>query len=154
MSKKVKPIPDGYNTVTPYLIVKGAKEALEFYKKAFGATSVLAMNRPDGKIAHAEFRVGNSVIMMTEESPEMGTKSPLSLGGSPVSLHLYVEDVDSFFDRAVKAGATVIKPIENQFYGDRAGMVKDPFGHSWCISTHVEDLSVEEIYKRMPAMKK
>ena len=148
-TSKVRPVPEGYHTVTPYLCIKGAAEALEFYKKAFGATELMRMPQADGRIGHAEIRIGDSHVMLADESPEMGFRSPKTLGGSPVTLALYVENVDAFIERAVKAGAKPTRPIENQFYGDRAGSVKDPFGHSWHISTHIEDLSPEEMKREI-----
>ena len=151
MTKKVSPIPEGYHTVTPYLIIKGAAAALEFYKKAFGATEVVRMAQPDGKIGHAEIRIGDSMIMLADEFPEMDALSPQSRGGTPVSLHLYVEDVDKVFNQAVAAGATVKRPLADQFYGDRTGGLADPYGHSWYVATHKEDLSPEEIKKRAAA---
>ncbi len=150
--RKVKPIPDGYHTVTPYLIVKGAAAALEFYKKAFGATQTVRMDAPGGKVGHAEIRIGDSVIMMADESVEMDARSPQSLGGSPVSILLYVEDVDARVKQAVSAGATIRGAVEDKFYGDRMGSVVDPFGHVWHIGTHKEDVSPQEMRKRMEAM--
>jgi PhnB protein len=151
MATAVKPIPDGYHTVTPYLIIKGAADALEFYKKAFGATELFRMAQPDGKIGHAEIKIGDSPIMLADEFPEMGYRSPQSLGGSPVSILLYVEDVDGLFNQAVGAGAKIDKPLEDKFYGDRGGSLVDPFGHIWHIATHKEDVSPEEMEKRMAA---
>jgi PhnB protein len=145
---KVKPIPEGYHSVTPYLCCKNAADAIEFYKKAFGATEVLRMGDPSGKVGHAELQIGDSRVMLADEFPEMGFKSPQSVGGSPVMLHLYVEDVDATFPRAVAAGAKVTREVADQFYGDRGGQVEDPFGHKWYVSTHKEDLSPEEIQKR------
>ena len=153
MSNKVKPIPEGYHTLTPYMIHNHAADAIEFYKKAFGAVERFRMPKPDGKIAHAEIQIGNSMIMMADEYPEMNARGPQTIGGSPVSLCLYVEDVDSFFNKAVAAGATVIRPVQNQFYGDRSGMLADPFGYQWNVSTHVEDLTAEEIAKRAASTK-
>lgn len=150
----VKPIPDGYYTVTPYLIVKDAARAIDFYKAAFDASELVRMPDPTGKVMHAELKIGNSMIMMADECPEMGAVSPESLGGTPVGMALYVEDVDARFSKAVAAGATVVKPVEDQFYGDRSGTVLDPFGHKWTIGTHKEDLSPEEIGKRFAAMMK
>jgi PhnB protein len=150
----VKPIPDGYTSVTPYLIVKGASKALDYYKMAFGANELMRFNGPDGTIAHAELQIGNARIMLADESPEMGHKSPQSLGGSGTGLMLYVDDADSTFERAVTGGATVMKKVENQFYGDRSGSLTDPFGHVWTIATHVEDVSEEEMQKRMEAAMK
>lgn len=144
----VKPIPDGYHSVTPYLIVKGGAAAIEFYKKAFGASETLRMDGPDGKIGHAEIRIGDSVVMLADEHPEMGHRSPQSLGGAGVSLMVYVEQVDAVFQRAISAGAKELQPLKNQFYGDRSGTVQDPFGHVWTISTHVEDIAPEEIGRR------
>ncbi|MDB6043144.1 MAG: Glyoxalase/bleomycin resistance protein/dioxygenase [Gammaproteobacteria bacterium] len=146
-----KPIPDGYHTATPYLIVNGAAEAIEFYKRAFGATELLRMTDPQGRIGHAEIRVGDSVIMLADEHPDMGYRGPRSMGGSSVSILLYVDDVDTIFDRALSAGATVQRPIANQFYGDRSGKLEDPFGHVWSIATHVEDVPPEEMRRRAEA---
>ncbi len=151
MTSRVKPIPEGYHTATPYLIIKGAARAIEFYKKAFGATELMRMAQPDGRIGHAEIRIGNSPIMLADEVPEMGHRSPQSLGGSPVSILLYVEDVDALFNQAVSAGAKVQKPVQDQFYGDRIGGVTDPFGHVWYIATHKEEVSPEEMRKRAAA---
>jgi PhnB protein len=147
----VKPIPDGYHTVTPYLIVKDAARALEFYRSAFGAEEAMRFEMPGGKIGHAEIRIGDSAVMLADEFPEMNAVGPASLGGTTVSLLLYSEDVDARFDRAVAAGATVVRPVADQFYGDRTGTVKDPFGHQWTISTHVEDVSREEMDRRLAA---
>lgn len=144
----VKAVPDGYHTVTPYLIVKNGAQALDFYKKALGATEVMRIPAPGGRVGHAEIRIGNSAVMLADEFPEMGHKSPESLGGSPVSLHLYVEDADALTDQAIAAGATLINAVSDKFYGDRSGTVKDPFGHTWHISTHKEDLSADELMKR------
>jgi PhnB protein len=146
----VKPIPQGYHSVTPYLIVKGAAAAIDFYKKTFGATELMRMPAGD-KIGHAEIKIGDSVVMLADENPEMGASSPQTVGGSPVSILLYVEDVDSVVNRAVTAGAKLTRPVEDQFYGDRAGSIQDPFGHSWYIHTHKEDVSPEEMQKRMAA---
>ncbi len=150
----VKPIPDGYHTVTPYLVVKDAAKAIEFYKVAFGATEFMRMAGPDGKIGHAEIRIGTSPVMLADEFPDMGFRSPQSLGGAAVSLLVYVEDVDARFDQAVTAGATVLRPVKDQFYGDRSGTLTDPFGHVWTIATHKEDLTPEELHKRSEAFKK
>src|SRR5665213_1834757 len=136
MSSKVKPIPDGYHSVTPYLIVKGANAAIEFYKKAFDAVELLRIGAPDGKVGHAEIRIGDSVVMLADEHPEMGAKSPQTFGGTPVSILLYVEDVDAVVRQAVAAGAKIQRPIEDKFYGDRMGSLDDPFGHVWHVSTH------------------
>ncbi len=151
---KAKPIPDGYPRMSAYLAIRGATEAIDFYKRIFGATERMRMPMPGGKIGHAELQVGDSVVMLADEFPEMGFKSPLSYGGSPVTLHLYVEDVDSVFKRATDAGAKAIRPIQDQFYGDRSGMLQDPFGHVWNLSTHIEDLSPEEMQKRGEAAAK
>jgi PhnB protein len=150
MSTTVKPIPDGYHTVTPYLIIKGAADALEFYKKAFGATELFRMEH-EGKIGHAEMKIGDSPIMLADEHPEMGHRGPQSLGGSPVSILLYVEDVDALFNQAVTAGAKIDRPLEDKFYGDRGGSLTDPFGHIWHLATHKEDVTPEEMEKRMAA---
>jgi PhnB protein len=147
----VKPIPDGYHTVTPYLIVRGAARALEFYKKAFGATELFRFPGPEGVIMHAEMKVGDSPIMLADEMPGMPYRSPQSYGGTSVSIMLYVEDVDTVFNRSVAAGATVQRPVQDQFYGDRMGTIEDPFGHVWSISTHKEDVSHEEMKKRSEA---
>jgi PhnB protein len=149
----VQPIPDGYHTATPYLIVNGAAKALEFYKKAFGATELLRFEM-GGKVGHAEIQIGDSRIMLADEFPEMGARGPQAFGGSPVGLCLYVEDVDAWFDRAVTAGATVERPVKDQFYGDRSGSLVDPFGHKWTIATHKEDVSVEEMHRRCEAAMK
>ena len=151
MTSKVKPIPQGYHTATPYLIVNDGARAIEFYKKAFGATELFRMAGPDGKIGHAEIKIGDSPIMLADEVPAMGHRSPQSLGGSPVSILLYVEDVDAVFNQAVAAGAKVARPVADQFYGDRTGGVTDPFGHAWYIATHKEDVSSEELQKRAAA---
>lgn len=148
MPSKVKPIPEGYHSVTPYLIVRNAARAIDFYSTAFGAKEIYRM--PDGeKIGHAELQVGTSRIMLGDEFPDRGAKSAQSIGGTPVNLMVYVEDVDSVFNKAVKAGAKVERQLQNQFYGDRSGTLVDPFGHKWTIATRVEDLSVEEMEKRM-----
>jgi PhnB protein len=147
----VKPIPEGYHTVTPYLIVKGAAHALDFYRKAFGAVELFRMPGPDGKIGHAEIKIGDSPIMLADEHPEHGFVGPQALGGTPVSICLYVKDVDALARQAEAAGATVLRPVKDQFYGDRSGTFADPFGHVWTISTHVEDVSPDEMRKRMEA---
>jgi PhnB protein len=149
----VKTIPDDYASVTPYLIVQGAAEAIEFYKDVFGATERMRLPAPDGKVAHAEIEIGDSVIMLADECPGRGAKSPQTIGGTPVCLHLYVEDADAVFAKAIAAGAEQIRPVENQFYGDRSGMFSDPSGHSWNVATHVEDVSPEELHKRMAVMR-
>ncbi|MBT4866005.1 MAG: VOC family protein [Planctomycetaceae bacterium] len=154
MSDNVKPIPDGYHTVTPYIIVNDAVAAIEFYQQAFGAKELLRLEMPDGKIGHAEIKIGDSVIMMADECPEMGAVSPKSLGGSAGSIMLYVEDVDASFAQAVESGATIKRPLTDQFYGDRSGTLEDPFGHGWTIATHVEDVSPGEIDRRFEEMMK
>lgn len=152
MPTNVKPIPDGYHTVTPYLIVKGGAQALEFYKKAFGAKEIMRMPGPEGKIGHAEIKIGDSPVMLADESPQMNARSPQTLGGSPISILLYVPDVDAMVKQALAAGAKEDRPIEDKFYGDRMGSVVDPFGHTWHIATHKEDVSMEEMRKRAAAM--
>lgn len=155
MASKVRPIPDGYHSLTAYLSIKGAADAIAFYKKAFDAQEIYRLAMPDGRIGHAELQIGDSRLMLADEMPEMAdaiAKSPRTLGGVASGLNIYVEDVDTRFQRAVEAGATVKRPLTNQFYGDRSGTVEDPFGHIWTIATHVEDVSPEEINKRMAAM--
>ena len=147
----VKPIPDGYHSVTPYLYVRGAAEAIAFYEKAFGAVELMRLPMPGGVIGHAEIRIGNSVVMISDEMPEWGNKSPQTLGGTSAGLMVYVPDVDAVFARAVAAGASVHKPLADQFYGDRSGSVLDPYGHSWTIATHTEDVPHEEMAARMDA---
>lgn len=148
----VKPIPDGYHTATPYLVVHDARAAIGFYKSAFDATEHLLLTAPDGKVGHAEVRIGDSILMLSDEHPEMGFRGPKSLDGSAVSILLYVEDVDATFDRAVAAGANVQRPVADQFYGDRAGTLEDPFGHVWTIATHKEDLTQEQVQERYEAL--
>lgn len=143
-----KPIPDGYHSVTPYLVVKGASRALDFYKQAFGATELLRMDGPDGSIGHAEIKIGDSPVMLADEHPQMGFRSPQTLGGAGVSLMIYVENVDEVFPRALAAGAKELRAVQNQFYGDRSGTLEDPFGHVWTISTHVEDIPEDEMLRR------
>ena len=152
MASKAKPVPDGYHTVTTNLTIRGAAAALEFYKRAFGATEIMRITDANGRVGHAEIRLGNSPIMLSEEMPEMGVKSPESIGGSPVTIHLYVEDVDALANQAVAAGARLLRPVEDQFYGDRGGKLADPYGHVWWIATHIEDVSPDEIRKRAAAM--
>jgi len=147
----VKPIPEGYHTVTPYLMFAGASAAIEFYKKALGASEVMRLDDPSGRIHHAEIKIGDSCIMLADEHPELQALSPKTIGGSPVSLHVYVEDVDAAVDRAVKAGAKLVRPVADQFYGDRSGGVEDPFGYRWFIATHKEDLTMDEIRRRAAA---
>ena len=145
----VKPIPDAYPQVTPYLCIDGAAEAIAFYSEVLGASQRGdSMIAPDGKIGHAELTIGDSLIMLSDEFPEEGVKSPKSLGGSPITMSVYVEDVDSVFERAVAAGAKPLRAVEDQFYGDRSGQFEDPFGHRWSLATHVEDVSPEEMQRR------
>jgi len=148
----VQAIPTGYAGVTPYLIIRDAARALEFYKKAFGATELMRFPAPGGKIGHAEIKIGEGVVMLADESPEMGHKSPQTLGGSAITLMFYVPDVDAQFAKAVAAGGTVKQALKDQFYGDRSGTITDPFGHIWTIATHKEDVSPEEMQRRMAAM--
>jgi len=152
MPSRVKPIPEGHRTVTPYLAIKNAAKALEFYKRAFGATESYKLMMPDGRVGHAEIRLGDSLVMLSDEFPEYGGKAPDTLGGSPVSLHLYVEDVDAFVKKALAAGAKERKAVTDQFYGDRSGQLEDPFGHLWWVATHKEDVAPEEMQKRVGAM--
>ena len=148
---KPKPIPEGHNAVSPYLIVDGAAKALDFYKKAFGAVEIFRHEAPGGKIGHAEIRIGDTVIMIADEHPDFDAHGPKKFGGSPVSLHLYSEDVDAAAARAIAAGATVKRPVADQFYGDRLGTLVDPFGHTWHISTHIEDVAPDELDRRAKA---
>lgn len=148
MATKAKPIPEGRSGAIPYLCTKDAARAIEFYKQAFGATELFRMASPDGKVGHAELQIGTAVIMLADEHPEIGFFSPETIGGTPVLIHLYVEDVDALAKRAVDAGITVTRPVEDQFYGDRGGKFTDPFGHIWWFATHKEDLSAEEMKKR------
>jgi len=148
-AKRPDPIPADYRGATPYICVHDGKRALEFYQRAFGARETMRMAQPDGRIGHAEFRIGDAVIMLADEFPEMGFRSPKTLGGSPVNLLLYVADVDAFVKQAEAAGATVKRPPADQFYGDRMATLKDPYGHVWSIATHVEDVSAEEMERRM-----
>lgn len=147
----VKPIPEGLQSITPYLVVDGAARALEFYKQAFGAVEKFRSAMPNGKIGHAEMFIGSSAVFVADEHPQMGALGPKSVGGTPVSLMLYVENVDKVFAQAVKAGATVERPLADQFYGDRTGGVVDPFGHRWYLAQHIEDVSPEELEKRARA---
>jgi PhnB protein len=149
-----KAIPDGYRTATPYLIVAGAAEAIDFYKRAFGATELLRMADPHGRVGHAEIKIGDSVIMLADEHPAMGYRGPRSLGGSSVSILLYLENVDGVFERAIRAGAKAQRAVTDQFYGDRSGTLEDPFGHVWTIATHVEDVPAEELQRRAEAAMK
>jgi uncharacterized glyoxalase superfamily protein PhnB len=152
MRNGVKAVPDGFHTITPHLIVKGASQALEFYKKAFGGIELTRHAMPDGRLMHSMMRIGDSFFFVVDEFPEMGPcRSPLSLGGSPVSLHLYVDDCDALFNQAVAAGATVEMPLMNMFWGDRFGKLKDPFGHEWSIGSHVEDVTPADMEQRAKA---
>jgi PhnB protein len=144
----IKPIPEGYPEVMPYLIVDGANDAIEFYKSVFGASERMRMPMPGGRIGHAELTIGDSLIMLADENPEMGARGPRSIGGSPVRIFVYVNDVDAVFDRAMTAGAKGTQELEDRFYGDRAGQFEDPFGHFWDVATHIEDVSPEEMSKR------
>lgn len=155
MADKVNPIPAGYRTVTPYLSVKGGNEAIDFYKRAFGAEELFRMPGPDGKLGHAELMIGDCRIMLADEMPDMPDAvcmSPETLGGTSITLMIYLPDVDGAVDRAVAAGATIKRPLKNQFYGDRSAIVKDPFGHFWTLASHVEDVSPEEMERRMQAL--
>jgi uncharacterized glyoxalase superfamily protein PhnB len=150
MKNKSKPIPEGFNTLTPHLVVKGASKAIDFYKKAFSAEEIRRMLGPDGKsIMHAELKIGNSRLMLVDEFPEMNARAPESIGGTPVTIHMFLKDADLVFKRAVDAGAQVRMPLADMFWGDRYGVLADPFGHLWSIATHIEDLTPEEIGKRM-----
>lgn len=148
---KVKPIPTGYHAITPYLIFDGAARAIDFYQRAFDAKELLRIPAPNDRIGHAEIKVGDSVIMMADEHPEMDAYAPKHFGGSPVSLLLYVTDVDAMFKQAIAAGAIEVRPVADQFYGDRTGGIRDPFGHRWYVATHVEDVPPEELEKRAKA---
>ncbi len=149
MAKPGKPIPEGFHTVTPHLIINGAGKALEFYKKAFGAEEIFNMPGPGGKVMHAEIKIGDSHIMLNDEFPDYGSFGPKAGGGSPVTIHLYVNNVDSMMERAVNAGAKVTMPVADMFWGDRYGKLEDPFGHHWSIATHKEDVSPAECAERM-----
>ena len=149
----VKAIPEGYYSLTPYLVVKGAAEAIEFYAKAFGATEMMRMPGPGGRIMHAELKIGNSVLMLSDENPERGYLSPASRGGHTSSVMFYTDDVDATFKKAIAAGAKETTPVTDMFWGDRMGNLTDPFGHSWAIATHKEDVSPQEMEKRMAAMR-
>lgn len=148
----IKTIPDGYHSVTPYLSIKGAAQAIEFYKRAFSATELFRLVAPSGEIGHAEIKIGDSPIMLADPCEEGPFRNPQSLGGSSVGLHVYVEDVDTLFVQAVDAGAKAVRPLQDQFYGDRTGTVEDPFGHVWFLATHKEDLAPEEINRRAEAL--
>lgn len=145
----VPAIPSGYHSVTPYLIVRGARSALDYYARAFGAEEVLVLEMPDGGIGHAEIRIGDSMVMLSEENPEYDAISPETLGGNGSSLMIYVPNVDAVFERALMAGGTELRPLTDQFYGDRSGTLKDPFGHTWTLATHIEDVSEDEIARRL-----
>jgi PhnB protein len=145
------PIPEGYPRLTPYLIVDGADQAIDFYCSVLGASERMRMPGPDGRIGHAELELGNSLIMLADENPQMDVRGPAAIGGTPVSLHVYVEDSDATFERALKAGAKSLRAVEERFYGDRSGQFEDPFGHRWDVSTHVEDVPPEEMSKRAEA---
>ena len=147
----VNPIPDEYPRVMPYLIVDGAVAAIDFYTSVFGATERIRMPGPNGRIGHAELQIGDSVIMLADENPEMGIHGPKTIGGTPVTLHVYVEDSDAAFERALNTGAKSLRPVENQFYGDRSGQFEDPFGHKWNVATHIEDVPPDEMEKRAAA---
>jgi PhnB protein len=147
----VKSIPEGYHNVTPYLYVRNAAGAIEFYKNAFGATEIMRMPGPDGRIMHAELRLGDSVVMLADENPPMGIMSPQTVGGFSTGMLLYVPNVDAVVKKAVENGAKALRPVKDQFYGDRSGSILDPFGHMWTVSTHVEDVAPEEMKKRMAA---
>jgi PhnB protein len=151
MATNVKPVPEGYHSVTPYLVVDGAANAIAFYKQAFGAEELVRMDAPGGRVGHAELQIGDSRIMLADEFPQMGAKGPRSFGGTPVNLLLYVNDCDAVFHRAAGAGATVKRPLADQFYGDRSGTIEDPFGHSWTIATHKEDVPPDEMQRRAKA---
>ena len=152
MTTKPKPIPDGYHTATPYLVITNAGNAIEFYKEAFGATECMRLETPDGKVMHAEIKIGDSPIMLCDECPDWNALSPQSIGGTAVSIILYLEEVDAVVDRAVAAGAKLLMPVADQFWGDRMGTVVDPFGHKWSIATHTEDVTPEEISTRAKAL--
>src|SRR5436190_1898426 len=150
----VKSVPEGYPSLSPYLIVRDGAAAIDFYQKVFGAKLRMKLDGPGGRIGHAELEIGNGLVMLADEHPEMGALAPTTIGGTPVGLHLYLEDVDAVATKAIAAGATLKRPVESQFYGDRLGSIIDPFGHLWHISTHVEDVSPEEIGQRAAAMAK
>jgi PhnB protein len=146
-----KPIPDGYPRVTPYLIIDGAGAAIDFYRSVLGARERMRMPAPDGRVGHAELEIGDSLIMLADEFPEMEARGPKAVGGTPVSLHVYVEDADGVFDRAIQAGARALQAVEDKFYGDRSGQFEDPFGHHWSVATHVEDVPPDEMAARAAA---
>ena len=154
MPSKSRAIPDGYHNITPYLVIKGAAAAIDFYKKAFGAVEVMRMPQPDGRVGHAELKFGDSHVMLADEFPELDVVGPQTLGNSPVGLLLYVDDVDKTVERAVALGAKIKKPVQDQFYGDRNGTIEDPFGHKWTVAVHLEDVPPEEMQRRMAAQAK
>jgi PhnB protein len=154
MANKVKPIPEGYHSITPYLVIKGAAAAIDFYKQAFNATEIMRMPQLDGRMGHAELKFGDSVVMLADEYPELQVVGPKTLGNTSVGLLLYLDDVDKAVERAVSLGATIKKPIADQFYGDRTGTIEDPFGHKWTLAVHIEDVSPEEMQRRMEAQAK
>lgn len=152
MATNVEPIPEGYHSVTPYLIVDGADKAIVFYTSVFGAAERMRLSGPDGRIGHAELKIGDSVVMLADENLETISRSPRTFGGSPVGLALYLSDVDAAVERAVASGAKIVRPVADQFYGDRSGTIEDPFGHVWYVMTHIEDVSEDEMRRRMSAM--
>jgi len=152
--KKVRPVPAGYSAVTPYLALRGAAQAIEFYKKAFGAKEIMRMPGPEGKIGHAEVQIGDARVMLADEFEAMGFLGPQTRGGSTVQLYLYVKDVDATFARAIAAGAKLVRAVEDQFYGDRSGSIEDPFGHLWHVSTRKEELTMAEVKRRAEKMAK
>jgi PhnB protein len=154
VAKKVRPIPAGYHAITAYLGIKGAAEAIEFYKRAFGATELLRMPGPEGRIGHAELKIGDSHVMLADESPDMDFLGPRSRGGTTVQLHLYVQDVDATVQKALAAGGKLTRAVEDKFYGDRAGTIEDPYGHVWYVATHTEDVAPKEMKRRMDDMMK
>ncbi|GAA4698587.1 VOC family protein [Phytohabitans rumicis] len=144
----VKPIPDNYPQVVPYLCIDGASTAIDYYRTVFGATERMRMSEPDGRLGHAELEIGTAVVMLSDEFPDLGIRGPKSIGGTPVTISLYIENVDDVFNRAIEAGATALRPVTDQFYGDRTGQFVDPFGHRWSVATRIEDLSPQEMAKR------
>ena len=154
MANKVKPIPEGYHSITPYLVIKGAAAAIDFYKQAFGAAEIMRMPQLDGRVGHAELKFGDSVVMLADEYPELQVVGPKTLGNTSVGLLLYLDDVDKAVERAVSLGATIKKPIADQFYGDRTGTIEDPFGHKWTLAVHIEDVTPEEMQRRMAEQSK
>ncbi|QBB70795.1 VOC family protein [Pseudolysobacter antarcticus] len=149
--KNLKTIPDGFHTLTPYIVVRDAASAIAFYREAFGAEEMYRLTEPGGKVGHAELRIGNSLLMLADEYPDFGALSPQSIGGSPVKLHLSVDDVDDFFAHAIAAGATILRAVKDEFHGNRMGMLVDPYGHTWSISTQIEQLTPEEMQRRFSA---